>query len=486
MDVLIVATACAPLTGDGPAARDVAGLVRALASCGHEVRLALPLSSSIDRSRAGLSPSGIMLHARAGDRLQLGRVWTGSGPGGACLYAIELQGAGELETEDLNQIGVFCQLVPQLQVRFSWRPEVVHCHEWQTAPVCAHAGAAWGISGGPASVLTVHDAARQGVAARERWSALGLPDDRFAGGPFEMGGAINCLKGGVETAVLVTAALPSYAARLRRPGTGCGLEGSFGARGEDLIGVLHGLDAEAWNPSGGFGLAMPFSAAQPAGKSVCKLVLQRELKLAERHELVVAVPGLGGDPEATGWLAGALEQLVTALPVQLILIGGDELEDAWRSRAAAQPARVAYVREADEALQRRIAAGADAMLPVSDGRAGAFGHLHGMRYGAVPIVRRLDGATDGVVELAPSTLSDGTASGLVYDGTGPRALVDALVRAVGASEDAGVWAGLMRGAMQQDLSWAAAAEAYRDIYERATASALASALAARLSAANGR
>jgi starch synthase len=93
--------------------------------------------------------------------------------------------------------------------------------------------------------------------------------------------------------------------------------------------------------------------------------------------------------------------------------------------------------------------------------------MYSMRYGTVPIVRRVGGLADTVVDVSPTTLAQGTATGFVFEDYSANALIHAVTRAVAAFADHELWHGLMHRGMQQDFSWDRSARAYVRWYERA-------------------
>jgi starch synthase len=97
--------------------------------------------------------------------------------------------------------------------------------------------------------------------------------------------------------------------------------------------------------------------------------------------------------------------------------------------------------------------------------------MYSMRYGTVPIVKRVGGLADTVVDLTPASAK--TATGFVFEAHSAEALVEAVRRAVAAFRDHTLWTRLMQTGMRQDFSWARSARAYLEVYERAIARAAA-------------
>jgi len=98
--------------------------------------------------------------------------------------------------------------------------------------------------------------------------------------------------------------------------------------------------------------------------------------------------------------------------------------------------------------------------------------LYGLRYGTLPVVRRVGGLADTVVDASPAALAQGRATGFSFDQATPAALAGALLRAIAAWREPAQWRGLMQTAMAQDFTWAEAARRYLELYRglRETAS----------------
>lgn len=346
-----------------------------------------------------------------------------------------------------------------------WKPEVVHCHDWQAgfAPLYLAEMA----EGRPGTILTIHNMAFHGLAPASERGALRLPARGFAQDGYEFWGRISALKAGLTSADKLTTVSPSYARELLTPEFGMGMDGLLRARAADLTGILNGIDIEAWNPETDPGIA-PF--ATPAGKKKAKAALLKEFGLPKADgPLCIVVSRLS---EQKG-----LDVLIDALPAlvdrggQLALLGsGDRmLERRFREAAEAHPlvsVRIGY----DEALSHRMMAGADAILVPSRFEPCGLTQLYGLRYGAVPIVAHTGGLIDTVIPASPAALRAGVATGFQFHPVTSHALADVLMSAVSLYKTPGVWAMLQRNGMKQAVGWEASAPDYAALYDEVTRS----------------
>lgn len=359
--------------------------------------------------------------------------------------------------DDARRFTLFARSVPAVAARIGFAPDVVHLHDWHaalTAAVLRH-GALLppGFAGLP-SVLTVHNAQYQGWAdAADVVAWARLPGDLAAG--LALHGRGNMLHAGVRAADRVTTVSPTYARELRAPAIGYGLERAFAALGPRLVGILNGLDYEAYDPATDTALAARFDAANPAAKRACREALEREVGLDGDRPLLGVVSRLA-DQKGIDLLWEALPALL-AQDWNLALLGtGDpRLEDAARAAFADHPGRIAGRVGYDDALARRIYAGADALVVPSRFEPCGLAQLIAMRYGTIPVAR----ATGGLVD----TIDDGR-TGFLFAEASAGALALALERARRAYDEPDRWRRMRAAAMATRFDWARAARAYRDLY----------------------
>ena len=194
--------------------------------------------------------------------------------------------------------------------------------------------------------------------------------------------------------------------------------------------------------------------------------MQRELGLdVDDDALLVTVVSRLTAQKGLDLVLAALPDLLHA-GVQLAVQGTGEpaLEAAFGMAMQAHPGRVQVHIGYDEARAHRLIAGADAIAVPSRFEPCGLTQLYGLRYGTVPVVRRVGGLADTVTDATPASMADGLATGFTFDAATPAAFASAVERAVGARRDAITWQALMRTAMSQPLSWAGPARAYLDLY----------------------
>jgi starch synthase len=360
-----------------------------------------------------------------------------------------------------------------------WVPQVLHAHDWHAALACAYVAAHPPSAASVATVYTVHNLAYQGLFPTADFPLLGLPSWFTSPQAMEFHGQLSFMKAGLKFARRVTTVSPTYAVEMTTHEFGCGLEGVIRARGGDVRGILNGVDPTVWNPATDTGIPARYTAAlgerDVAAKACCKSALQAEVGLGTDAQgpLFTVVSRLTPQ-KGLDLVLGALPALLRA-GGQLALQGAGDvaLESAFKEAAQAHPGRVAVRIGYDEAFAHRLIAGADAILVPSRFEPCGLTQLYGLRYGTVPVVRRVGGLADTVVDLGSVVTATETygPTGFVFDQPSAARLAEAIERACEAFSQPQVWRVLMRRGMARDSSWTNSARAYLSLYDEASASA---------------
>ncbi len=355
-------------------------------------------------------------------------------------------------------------------VDLGWRPDVVHCHDWQAGLVPALLAQH---TPRPATVFTIHNLAYQGLFPRSTFVALQLPEPLWSIDGLEFHGQLSFIKGGIAFADCITTVSPTYAREIQTPAFGCGLDGLLRHRAAaarthapTLVGILNGIDTEEWNPQDDRHLVMGYTAERLDDKLANKRALQEQLGLPrEARTALIGNVGRLVEQKGVDLLLAALPPLLQ-LPLQLVVLGTGEARFAHALRAAAarHPERLAVIIGYDEHLAHRIEAGADMFLMPSRFEPCGLNQLYSLRYGTVPIVHRVGGLADTVVDSAPANLAADTATGVVFEEPTVAALVAAVERALALYRQPALWRAIQRAGMRQDFSWRHSAAEYLKLY----------------------
>jgi starch synthase len=168
-----------------------------------------------------------------------------------------------------------------------WRPDVVHAHDWHTAPAVwwlATAGSAHERYRAIPTVFTVHNLLHQGHTSWDLVDYLGILTQGLAEEPY---GRVNLMARGIYHATMVSTVSPTYAREVMTPEGGHGLHGLMRHRASDVYGVLNGLDHDVWNPRTDPHLARRFDAHTLDERAANKRALQQRMGLPQRDDVPV-------------------------------------------------------------------------------------------------------------------------------------------------------------------------------------------------------
>ena len=349
-----------------------------------------------------------------------------------------------------------------------WVPDVIHCHDWHAglAPAYVRAFAATGHNT-PATVFTVHNLAYQGVFPPAVFPQLGLPANFFDMNGLEFFDQVSFMKAALQYADRITTVSPTYAHEIQSEEQGCGLDGLLQERAKVLSGVLNGVDYHIWSPAHDALLPQGYDVDTLQHKAVNKRALQKSFGLEPRADaLVFGIVSRLTEQKGLHLLPHVLTDLVQR-GGQLALLGqGDAaLEQAFVDAAIAYPGQVGVRIGYDESTAHAVVAGADVILVPSAFEPCGLTQLYGLRYGTLPLVRRVGGLADTVVDCALENLDDHTATGFVFEDLSADGLWAAMRRAFVLFKRPDEWQAVQRQGMRLRFDWHTAAQHYIAIYQ---------------------
>jgi starch synthase len=344
-----------------------------------------------------------------------------------------------------------------------FRPDIVHAHDWQAALVPVYLR--YSAAERPRTIITVHNLAFQGQFPATIFPRLGLPPSAFAIDAVEYYGNVGFLKGGLQSADAITTVSPTYAEEICTKAGGMGLDGVIRARRHVLTGIVNGVDTEIWNPASDSALDERYNARTLPRRFANKRAIERQFALEAGDGILYCVVSRLTWQKGMDVLAESLDALV-ASGARLALLGSGEaaLEQEFIGAADIHKGRIGVITGYDERLSHLLQGGADAILIPSRFEPCGLTQLYGLRYGCVPIVARVGGLADTIIDANEAALAAESATGFAFALTDRESLLAALDRARRVFVDEKAWRGMQRRGMKVDVSWTRSARRYAQLY----------------------
>ncbi len=477
MKIAILASEGAPYIKSGGLGDVMEALPAALARIpGNEVVLILPYYQKIKDNPAYQVENVAQFQVALGWRQQYAGVLRLKGRSdGVQVYFIDSlyyfggrEGAIYGHLDDGERYAFFAKACLDAMAALSFQPDVIQCNDWQTALVPSLLRAQYRpLFPNTKTMFTIHNVEYQG------WAGSSFFDDVLAfpweyRGCLDMGGAVNFMKGAIETADLVSTVSETYAKELMYPYYAHGLDSVLSAASWKLTGITNGIDVNTFNPETDPALPAHFNAETfVAGKAACKAALQEEVGLPVKPDapLMVMVTRLVGH-KGLDLLCYIARRLMWESDAQLLILGTGEshYEQFFRDLEREFPDQVSAKITFNLGLAARIYAGADIYLMPSKSEPCGLSQMNAMRYGTVPVVH----ATGGLKDTVPPADENGEGGlGFTFRSYNADDFYGALQRALHLyKENPEAFRALQKRGMEQDFSWDVPAAKYMEQFQK--------------------
>ena len=476
MKILIASSEVFPFSKTGGLADMVGALGKALGRSGHEVAIVTPLYAGLRERFTAIEKFDWHMHLPLGSEWQSANVWTLNPWQNVRVYFVDqpaFYGRAQLYTEagvdypdNPRRFVFFSKAVVHLARHLSFKPDILHVHDWQTGlvPLLAlHQKFTDGWMDAPKTCLTIHNLAYQGVFHPSAYSLTNLPPDYFNPNGVEFHGFFNFLKAGLVYSDRITTVSPRYAREITTEEFGAGLDGILRQRLTVLHGILNGVDYDEWVTVKNPHLKHSFSVTDLSGKAAEKADLQRELGLPvdDKVPLFASITRLA-DQKGIDIMLGALEEMLAAnIQFALLGSGSPQFEKAFTNLAARYPNKASVTIGYNHGLSHRIEAGSDFFLMPSRYEPCGLNQMYSLRYGTIPIVRVTGGLDDSVVDISEK---HERANGIKFHEYSVRALAKAIRKAVVLFDHPGLLQHYRMNGMRADFSWERTANEYVNAY----------------------
>ncbi|XP_070051540.1 probable starch synthase 4, chloroplastic/amyloplastic [Nicotiana tomentosiformis] len=488
LHIIHIAAEMAPVAKVGGLGDVVTGLGKALQKKGHLVEIVLPKYDCMQyESIKDMKALDVVVESYFDGRLYKNKIWTGTVEG-LPVYFIEPQhpgkffGRGQLygEHDDFKRFSFFSRVALELLLHAEKKPDIIHCHDWQTAFVAPLYWDLYVPKGLDSARIcfTCHNFEYQGTAPASELTSCGL-DAYHLNRPDRMqdnsaNDRINSVKGAIVFSNIVTTVSPTYAQEVRTAQGGKGLHATINSHSKKFVGILNGIDTDAWNPASDNFLKVQYSASDIEGKLENKEALRRLLGLSSseiRRPLVGCITRLV--PQKGVHLIRHAIYRTLELGGQFVLLGSSpvphiqrEFEDIRNHFQNHEHARL--VLKYDEALSHLIYAASDMLIIPSIFEPCGLTQMIAMRYGSIPIARKTGGLNDSVFDVDDDTIPDQFRNGFTFVTADEQGFNNALERAFNYyMNNAETWKELVQKDMNIDFSWDSSASQYEELYDKA-------------------
>jgi starch synthase len=484
MFITMVSPECAPVAKAGGLGDFVQGLAREVAIRGNAVEIILPKYDCLRFDRVwGMHKIYRDLWVPFHDRAIHCDVEYGEVDGLKCFFIDAHSEHGFFnrgkiygDADDPERFAFFSRAVMEFLYKSGKRPDVIHCNDWQTGLVPVLLFELYAGLGMERSRVcySLHNMGHQGWTGPQVLHMNGLDAGRLItperlqdpGSP----GAVNLMKGGIVYANFVTTVSPRYAWEIQHTDQGMGLQGVLQAHDGKFGGVLNGIDYSTWNPEIDSHIATNYGVDSLPKKAANKVALRRRVGLTDVFKPLIAVVSRLDKQKGVELIRHgiyyALEQ-----GCQFVLLGSapdpgvDARFRAIKHEMDASPdchLELGY----DEELAHLMYAGSDMILIPSVYEPCGLTQMIAMKYGCVPIARRVGGLADTVFDANYSDRPFEERNGYLFDDLTYDGLESALGRAIGLWHRYPEYFRQLRlNGMRMDNSWNRPGQHYLDIYQ---------------------
>ena len=470
MKILFAAAEASPFIKVGGLG-DVAGaLPKALVEKGHDVRVVLPLYSSIKwemREKCQYIKYFYFMHG-----------WRNCYCGifeanidGVIYYLVDNEyyfkrRAPYGEFDDGERFAFFSRAVLEILPQVDFFPDIIHCNDWHTAAVPVYLDAQYRWRDGYEyirTVFSIHNIEFQGKYGLDTLgSVFALPPDWES--VVEHDGCLNLMKGAIERANAVNTVSETYANEILDPYFSFGLDTILRPRRYKLSGIVNGIDVKAFDPATDPAIAVNYDIDTRADKVENKLALQKELGLAVDPDIpMIGMVGRLTSQKGIDLMYPIMEELMKH-EVQLVVLGTGyaEIEDFMRFCDAAYHDKMRAMITFSSSMAQKIYSGADLFLMPSKSEPCGLAQLISMRYGTIPVVHAVGGLKDTVVPYNPA---EGTGNGVNFQSYNAWDMYDAIMRGIAIWSDPEERDQIMLNGISGDYSWDVSADKYLKLYE---------------------
>lgn len=474
LKILFVSAEVSPYAKTGGLA-DVAGsLPKALASMGNDVRIVMPRYKTINTGMNYVIDFPVKMDYKNETCIIREAGMKNKGGRPLPVYFVDNYHYYDRDGvyghfDDGERFSFLCRAVLEMLPRISFKPDVIHCNDWHTGPICMMLNEAYkndSFYSNISTVFTVHNLQYQGHFSKEILRFFKVSEGVFTPDKVEFYGTFNFMKAGLVYADIINTVSKMYAREIQTAEYGERLEGLLKKRSEDLFGIVNGICYDDFNPDTDSQIYRNYNANDFSNKKENKRALQKEFGLPERDVPVLGLVSRLSGQKGLNLIIDQIDRILSN-DVQFVLLGnGDEhYHNEFKSVKSRYPDKMGIYLGFNATLAQRIYAGSDMFLMPSRFEPCGLGQIISFRYGTIPIVRSTGGLADTVIDFDEDNVHGNGFSFKAFEAV---KLAETIERALKLyNEKPDVWIQLVKRALMQDFSWSKSALEYVDLYNLA-------------------
>jgi len=480
LKIVSIASEVAPFSKTGGLADVARSLPKALKRLGHEVVVITPLYGQIIDTKINnlkLVYENIKVYLNSEDHIQA-NYWRGYLMKNLSIYFIEnkkyFSGRKNIygSAHENVRFLIFDIAALKLISLLKFPADIVHCHDWHTGLIPFYLKTDFRYSKTlrhAKTVFTIHNLAFQlghdWWAIRPQKKDYGKKRIPHINNPDVEN--VNFAKRAILSADIINTVSEQYREEIMTKKFGQDLHRILRNRQDKLYGIINGIDNFTYNPQNDPGLFKNFDYKKTQLKESNKEHLQKLLKLpGDRETPLIAITSRVTFQKGFELIIKILEPLLH-LDLQIVIMGdGDKLYlNEIKKIQKKHPKKLAWLPFKQNChLETLIYAAADMLLLPSHHEPCGINQLIAMRYGCIPIVRRVGGLYDTIINFNPKT---NRGNGFSFASFSPFSLFATVIRALENYRHKETWNELIVRAMQESNSWEIPAKRYVALYRQA-------------------
>ncbi|CAB1276727.1 glycogen synthase GlgA [Candidatus Nitrosacidococcus tergens] len=373
---------------------------------------------------------------------------------------------GQEWPDNADRFATFCKAIVHGFVTYpnlDWKPDVIHCNDWHTGLIPPLLDS---VANRPVTMFTIHNLSYQGVFPYATFQELQLPNHLWLSSALAFHNQLSFMKGGLIFSDWLTTVSPSYAKEIMTPELGCGLDDILRQRFKNLTGILNGADYDRWDPVQDSLIEKPYNKESWYDKVKNKLALQRQFHLPENKKIpMFGFIGRLVTQKGIDLIIKILPKIISE-QIQIIFLGeGEEYyQSCLETLARKYPEKIGLSLGYSETLAHSIQAGVDIFLMPSYFEPCGLTQIYALRYGTIPIVHKVGGLADTIIDATPENLDRELATGFIFNNPTSSELLHAIERCLHLYAQPYLWQKLILTGMAQDFNWKNSAKRYLELY----------------------